>query len=176
MPIKSVGKLIPIKSKLDVGKLIDDLIQTMGEPFVDGSKVIMYARQGAGLPKLPEVIAEIEGITELKAIHLMVNILPVGVTVPVHRDFLPDYNGFRWPIFERWHLPLDTNPQCWIEYSGHRYHQQLMEWDGPIPYWIPHQIGNYGETNRTHLIVDLEPTNLRLRELIERFGDYDDRH
>lgn len=94
---------------------------------------------------------EIKRILGLEPIFITLNILPAGVTVPVHTDTL--VGGRK----NRWHLPLITNPDCffWDEINGQR-HLPYGFWSGPIPHWINHNVWNHGVTERIHLVVDLQ--------------------
>lgn len=96
-----------------------------------------------------EAIAEIEKKIGYEAIYMMLNILPPGITVPVHTDTLPV------PV-QRWHLPLQTNDQAY-------FWDELLHWRHLEPgYWhriFPerrHTICNYGNQERIHLVVDLK--------------------
>lgn len=131
----------------------------------DGSGVLMSFPQSGGVPRdfiektpLWFAVQEIYNILnrgtnygKSRVLHVMVNTLPPGCVCPVHTDTVL-YN----PI--RVHLPLVTNPDCffWDEIN----HFTIMEagyWYGPVLYGKNHTIGNFGDTNRIHLIADLEP-------------------
>jgi hypothetical protein len=141
--------------------------------WIDGSGAEMAVVPNGGLPNevlaLPTVrraIHEIEAYRALSVLHVMVNKLKPGVTVPVHRDFLLPTRLQPWkrPTLERWHLPVATNGGCffWDEDNGSK-HMPLGFWTGPVPYWLRHSVRNEGFTERVHLVVDLD-THIRVGE------------
>jgi len=104
--------------------------------------------------------AEIEELTGLKVLFVMVNILPPGVIVPVHRDWL-DPNIVGRKVVPRYHLPVLTNNQCrwWDDSMDNPGDGLIMEagyWWGPVPYWRHHQVWNCGIIKRVHIVVDLD--------------------
>lgn len=124
----------------------------------DDSKVLMANRQSGGIPEhlrkmFEKEIKEIESLTGKKAIHIMLNILPARgehdlTLVPMHTDTVignPD----------RYHLPLKTSEHCffWDEVNGFQF-MKVGQWY-KVDYRLRHTIGNFGTTERTHLIVDL---------------------
>lgn len=133
---------------------------------LDGSGAEMAFPPNGGLPlwlsdspPLAKALEEIERITGLSALHVMVNRLKPGVVVPVHRDFLlpTPLQQRNHPTIERWHLPVVTNNEClwWGEDTG-TIHFPKGEWMGFLPYWKKHQVWNAGQTERVHLVVDLD--------------------
>lgn len=86
--------------------------------------------------------------------HVMVNTLPPGTSSGIHVD--PSPEGIH---FQRWHLPLETNPQAkfWQEGMEKPEHLEFGWWHGPVEYWKRHIVRNDGEQSRTHLIVDVLP-------------------
>jgi len=142
-------------SKVDLKKF---LVEVLALPYTeDGSKILMAFPQSGGLPKLGQncptllaAIAEIEGITKKKAVHLMVNKVPPGVMCPVHTDkVIADPN--------RYHLPLNaTVHSFWWDEKGGVTVMENGNWYGPMPFSGNHTVGNYGSMERVHLIVDTE--------------------
>jgi hypothetical protein len=121
---------------------------------VDDGNVHMAYVQGTSLDKITldpyvrKAIEEIEGISGLKAISLMVNTLDPKMESPIHTD--PG-------TFTRYHLPLLTNERTiWMDEQSGVTEMKQGFWYGPVPYTVPHRVGNYGETPRIHLIVDLQ--------------------
>lgn len=97
----------------------------------------------------PEVIQEIEGILEKKALYIMVNNVPPGLIVPVHVDTLPV------PV-QRWHLPVQTNEFAYFwDMQNHWRHLPLMQWT-QVFHEGPHTVVNFGPEPRIHIVVDLE--------------------
>lgn len=151
-----------IKTELDLDKL---RLECKKLSFsLDGSGAEMFCVQSQRVPNnYPEIlkaVGEISGLRKLDPLYLMVNRLKPGVIVPVHRDFLVSagkQKNAKYPTFERWHLPVQTNEDCgfWDEENGHKI-MKLGFWWGPVPYWKFHQVWNKGEYERIHLIVDLD--------------------
>lgn len=107
-----------------------------------------------------DVIAEISGKTGLTPLHLMVNILPPGLRVPEHRDWLaPSPLQGDKPCLARWHLALDDGV-WWDSLNGSMIFLPGY-WYGPMPYWKYHSVSNESVTPRTNIIVDLD-TEVRL--------------
>lgn len=165
-------------------KLIDEVKKASKESKLDDSGMWMSSKQGSMLPDLKEypeirrIIGELEEMTLQPAKHLMINTLPAGIIVPIHRDFLPgrcQVTRRKWPILSRWHFPVISNSKCWFwdERSG-KHGMGLGDWFGPIGYWKPHQVANEGDCERVHLIVDLAINEEVLNELIAQFGDYEE--
>lgn len=134
--------------------------------WLDGSGAEMAVAPNGGLPHevvqhppIVKSLEEIERITGLSVLHVMVNRLKPGVVVPVHRDFLrpTPLQQRNHPTIERWHLPVVTNNEClwWGEDTGF-VHFPKGEWMGPVPYWRKHQVLNQGDFERIHLVVDLD--------------------
>lgn len=142
------------KSQLDIPKLWERIFRGWTKVWIkDGSGVMMSNAQSTLNPILYDLtepaILEIEDYLGLKAKYLMVNILPAGVVVGVHTDTLINNS------VTRWHLPLVTNPEAWLweEQIGFR-HIPLGEWES-VDFKKRHTIGNFGQVDRVHLIVDL---------------------
>jgi len=123
----------------------------------DGSKAMMCNGQIDGLDKFKPYRHIMSAVNEIalaksgKPVGLMINKLGPGVTVPVHTDNVPGRP-------KRWHLPLLTNPFSWWWDASikDREYFELGVWTGPVPYWTKHQVGNDGDTERIHLVVDLQ--------------------
>ncbi len=133
--------------------------------WVDGSGALMSIGQGkglppeiAGMPNIKMAIEEISQIRNQRPLNLMINKLPAATGAPKHRDFIPPttYQGGN-PTVERWHLPIVTDDKCfwWDELNGEIFMESKYWW-GPVPYWVLHTIYNHGQTERVHLIVDLD--------------------
>lgn len=161
-------------SVVDFASLIEDVRKLSF--WIDGSGAEMAVVPNGGLPRcLTELrtvmtaIEEIESLTHLKVLHVMVNRLLPGVDVPVHRDFLlaTPLQSRNHPTIERWHLPVVTNAdaQWWDEDFGF-YFMEPGFWYGPVPYWRRHKVYNKGHTERIHLVVDLDTG--------EHIGEYSD--
>lgn len=150
-----------MQSKLSMTQLLNDIKKY--QFWEDGSKILMCRSQNTGL--LPDLtyqfqllILEIEYNCSLlykkilKAKHMMVNRLPPGISVPIHTDPFPEGKKY-----VRFHLPIQTNPKAlfWDMSKGHR-HFQLGVWSGPVEHWKDHSVCNLGETERIHIVVDLE--------------------
>ena len=122
----------------------------------DGTQVLMGNGQSGGIPAFWEelcqdAIREIASVTWSQPVHLMVNRLPPGVITPVHIDPVAQNPPMRY------HLPLVTNNGCffWDEKRGFLMFG-LGYWHR-VDYKIKHAVGNIGEYERVHLIVDLQP-------------------
>ena len=137
---------------------IDDLLaETKKLPFFrDGAGIDMAYPSDYGFPtwlkKVPTIqlaIAEIEQLTGGSAVHLMLNRLKPGDYVHPHVD--------QMDVGERWHLVLSTNPDAkwWDEVENKEVHLEQGFWWGPVNYRAMHSVWNYGETERTHLVVDV---------------------
>lgn len=143
-----------MQTRLDLGEL-EDSIKYL--PFwEDGSRMLMMNAPCEGIPKhLPSqihrAILEIQFLTGLTPVHMMINKLPPCITVGVHTDTLTNNEKM-----SRWHLPIKTNEQAffWDEEEGQK-HFPLGVWSGPVKYWIPHSVYNLGDEERIHLVVDL---------------------
>lgn len=119
--------------------------------ITDSTGVLMYQSQSMGIiPGFEKYAAEIENFTGLKAVYMMINCIPPGIEVGTHTDTLVGGQ------FQRYHIALETNAECYLELEEEAIHVKLHEWCGPISYWLPHRVGNRGTTERTHLIVDLK--------------------
>jgi len=124
---------------------------------VDGTKILMAFRQGqtsslVGLPvALRCAVEEIEGHRSTKALAIMVNIVAPTVHSGIHVDPYP--GGRR---IERWHLPIKTNHGAWVWFGDEYRWWNTKMWHGPLKYWEPHSVGNDGDQDRVHLVVDLD--------------------
>lgn len=109
---------------------------------------------------LIEALDELAWIREQKVLWVMINKLPPDTIVPVHTDtLLPTQQG-KLPRLERWHLPIVTNPDCYFWDEHHKWtHFALGSWWGPVPYWLNHSVENTGQTERIHVVVDLDTPN-----------------
>lgn len=121
----------------------------------DGGNGIMMAYRQSELhdlpPKLAEAVHEIETLRKKTARFVQVNSIPPGVSAGKHTDTLRcDYR------LERWHFVISTNKEAWFEDSSGRFHMDQGCWYGPVAYWDTHDVGNDGNTERVHLVVDLE--------------------
>jgi hypothetical protein len=105
-----------------------------------------------------DVAEEISKLRGLKAVSLMINWLHPGLEIVKHIDHVePTTLQPNDPHIERWHLPVITNPGCyWWDANGGEVHQPEMIWFGPVKYWELHAVGNRGEGNRIHIVVDLD--------------------
>lgn len=156
--------MIQIASYCDVQKLFEEVSQL--PTTKDGSEALMAFPPSGGIPEVlhncPEIqraLKEIAASRRLNPLHVMMNILPPHVRVPIHRDFLNDspLQG-RYPRLERWHLPIKVNPPgswWWDELWGGRLLTTGF-WFGPMPYWKKHYVENHGDQARYHLVVDLD--------------------
>jgi hypothetical protein len=134
--------------------------------YLDGSGAAMVFGPNRGIPDVhPLINAAVREIAEARGyepLHLMINELPPGVVVPKHRDWLlPTTTQPSRPCVERWHLPVQTNPDAmfWDEDRGLQ-HAPLGVWFGPVPYWILHTVWNLGTTPRVHIVVDLDTPSI----------------
>jgi hypothetical protein len=147
--------LIKIKSELNLIKVLEKIEKLTF--YEDGSLCYMIKKEAGLVKGFEEIYDEIFKFRNQKPINLMINKLPPGITVPVHRDFLPPTRQGEHPVLERWHLVLKTNDKSffWGETTGNR-HLEYGYWWGPIPYWKNHNIYNNGEADRIHIVVDLD--------------------
>ena len=165
-----------MESKLNVTGLYE-AVRKIKKWKKDDSGVLMASMPSQGvdwLKNLPELTAAVHEIATLRgcvALNAMINIIPPGIKVPVHRDYLVPYLGNKYPILERWHLPILTNDLAtwWDEHQatvdvkvaegvtkqGVEQHMPVGVWAGPVKYWIQHTVKNLGKTERIHLVVDL---------------------
>lgn len=119
----------------------------------DGSGIYMAELQGV-IPKwiknhpLWNAVLEIQDLSGGVAQAVMVNKLEPKTHVPVHVD---EATGWR-----RFHLPLQTNEFAWWwdETNGEVFMEPGF-WYGPVDVTKPHKVGNYGNTDRIHLVVDV---------------------
>lgn len=80
----------------------------------------------------------------------MLVMLAPGGNIPVHRDLPLAAESVRY------HLVLTTNPRCWNYHDGG--FQQLEEGGVyTVDMTAEHASINWGETQRTHLVVDVLP-------------------
>lgn len=164
-PGQADGLVRSLKSEMDLSTLLI-IIPTLPK-IRDDSGVIMTYLQSGGIPSgliahapFAKVIAEIERLRKAVAVNVMINIIPPGITVPPHQDWLTPINGKKHPIVERWHLPLATNEAAvWWDSrmpEGKTVNMPLGIWCGPVPYWKLHKVSNLGLSRRIHLVVDLD--------------------
>jgi hypothetical protein len=101
-------------------------------------------------PLIRAAIAEIEGLVGGRASHIMLNRLRAGDVVNPHVDAMD--------LGERWHLPIRTNPQSiwWDETDEVDRYMQPGFWWGPVPYKRLHAVWNHGDSDRIHLVVDVQ--------------------
>ncbi len=154
-----------LESKLPLIALAFEVEQCKDDFWRDGSGALMLIRPCHGVPEwlkqkctwLYAAILEIGALRNQPILHAMINKLPPGVIVPNHTDTLAPTRQGQRPFLERWHLPIATNDGCffWDLRNGH-HHMALGSWHGPVPYWIEHAVENTGETERIHLVVDLD--------------------
>lgn len=79
---------------------------------------------------------------------MLIRLKPQG-NITLHTDI-----GAYAEATERYHLPVITNPDAWLEVDGARYHMT----EGVLYFFEkhrPHCGGNDGETGRIHLVVDV---------------------
>ena len=154
--------MLLVPSKVDCGIILIEALQL--ETWLDGSGTLMTITQSGGIPKflgqgVRAAIKEIEDLRHLRALHVMINRQPAGVTLPKHRDYLkptPLQKGSDIRI-ERWHLPVQTNEDVsWWDESEGSFHMAPGYWYGPICFWKKHSVANLGTQERVHLIVDLD--------------------
>lgn len=154
------------KSRVDLAAFVQFANDSLSWT-IDDSGVRMAVGPSGGLPfhlhnnpLVKQAIAEIEGLRDAKVVNIMINDIPAGTVVPVHRDFLLPINGIKLPIVERWHLPVSTNDLAvwWDEtmLPGTTEKMALGVWHGPVKYWKNHNVSNHGTTPRMHLVVDLD--------------------
>lgn len=116
----------------------------------DSGVQMVYEAANEDLGLFYDVAGEISLRLQKRALYLMVNILPPGIVVPVHTDTLPQ------PV-QRWHLPIQTNRHAyfWDEVDG-VWHMEHRAWVRIFPE-RRHTIFNFGNEDRIHIVVDLEP-------------------
>lgn len=141
------------KSDLDLDPLVE-AVRAL-DYWHDASGIDMTHTQGGGIPKwaaasgpIARAVDEIRSITGKRPVSVMVNRLEPGASVGAHID--QEDHG------DRWHLPIVTNSEAfwWDDNGGFAFLQEGV-WYGPVPYRIPHRVGNPGDTERIHLVVDL---------------------
>lgn len=57
----------------------------------------------------------------------------------------------------RIHIPLETNPDAWIEVEGTRYHLPADGSGYLVNTSLYHRVGNHGESDRTHFVAMIYP-------------------
>lgn len=154
--------MLLVPSKVDCGIILHEALQL--KTTLDGTGTLMTVTQSGGIPAFLQAgvraaIREIEQLRNLRALHVMINRQPAGVTLPKHRDYLKPtpLQNFTDPHIERWHLPVQTNENVlwWDEVEGDFY-MAPGYWYGPICFWKKHSVANLGAQERIHLIVDLD--------------------
>jgi hypothetical protein len=102
-------------------------------------------------PSFREAVATVSRLAGGRAARAMiVKLKPSGRIAP-HID-----EGTYAAATQRYHLPIATNPQAWLESGGERLHLPagtLWRFDKHAL----HRGGNDGATDRLHLIVDTLP-------------------
>jgi hypothetical protein len=99
-----------------------------------------------------------------RTIHqVMINKLAAHSALEMHRDGPP--------AKMRWHLPITTNALVeWYDEIDGWLHMDLGIWHGPVSYCNKlHSMTNDGETERIHLILDLDMSE-EATELYERLN------
>lgn len=139
---------------LNPSKLLDVLKDVKFK--VDGTGILMANGQWRGVPAwimnhIDPYVQQLSGqIGPRTLCHVMVNTIVPGGGAPLHVDPTPD--GVR---FERWHLPLVTNPDAELYVDGEWQHLIYGWWHGPVEYWKEHAVRNRGKLHRTHLVIDV---------------------
>lgn len=141
--------MIKIKSKL--------IIANYSFNWFDGGDDIKMAYYQSTAPPsdLPKeyksALLEISQKRNLLVRFCLVNVIPPGKVAKLHTDTLSTNERL-----ERWHLPIQTNKDAfyWDRTNGF-VNMELGFWHGPIEYWNKHTAGNFGESERVHLVVDL---------------------
>lgn len=102
-------------------------------------------------PEYKAALLEISQKRNLLVRYFMVNVIPAGKVAKIHTDTLATPERL-----ERWHLPIATNKDAfyWSTATGF-VNMELGFWHGPVEYWNKHTAGNFGESDRVHLVVDL---------------------
>lgn len=123
----------------------------------DGTGAMMAFGQ-FNRPKLPRHLQT--AVDEIRArfdhadyLAVMVNILPPGLHLPLHRDPMPNWYPYGGRV-QRWHLCIQGE-NSWLEEGSERVFMPDGCWYGPLHYWNEHRAGNDGKVDRVHLIVDL---------------------
>lgn len=84
--------------------------------------------------------------------------LPAGAKIGRHKD--RNYNGNRFNLCRRLHIPITTNESCIFEIDG----EEMNIKEGEI--WEisnvnkMHSVRNDGETDRVHLLIDFAPIDV----------------
>lgn len=156
-----------MKTKVDLVGLAKEIREL--DYIVDGSKALMAFNPCTKtkdifeesteneFPLLKLIILEICEYCKAEALYIMINIIPPGVIVPTHTDTLKSHSEFGdRPKLQRYHLPITTNDKCyWYDLITGKIQMEAGIWYGPVPYWVEHNVENLGETERIHLVVDL---------------------
>lgn len=119
----------------------------------DGTGILMANEQSGGLPEplaglCAVALQEIQYMSKMQPVHIMINRLLPGQVVPIHVDPVAGK-----PL--RWHLPLITDVRhCyfWDAEGGFQFFETGFWWS--VDYTISHSIANFGANERVHLIVD----------------------
>jgi hypothetical protein len=96
-----------------------------------------------------EAVEEIAGIAGKNPARAMVINLKPGGKITRHRD-----EGAYAEATERYHLPVITNPDAWLEVGDQRMHMEAGTFYRFAKH-VEHEGANQGETDRIHLVVDL---------------------
>lgn len=150
-------------TQLPLDKLALEISQ-IDDFWRDDSGAYMAIRPCHGVPDwlskcfwIMEALREIANLRKQEVLHVMINKLPPNVIVPNHTDTLtPTRQGER-PRVERWHLPITSNEGCFFWDDNFGFTRMLLgSWWGPVPYWLEHAVENTGQTERVHIVVDLD--------------------
>lgn len=115
---------------------------------LDSSGVWMaYPQSGGIAPGFEEIVEAGERLVGARALNLMVNKIPPGIIVPVHRDWTTS------GIVARYHYPLDDGV-IWEE--GHYGIMRAGKWYGPVRYWKRHAVANLSDRDRINIVIDFD--------------------
>jgi len=135
---------------------------------VDDGKVEMMVPQGTGIPKAvrdnPTVDYMLDELCTLldvpieRAINIMINRLPAMTQIPIHQDWIPPTPMQKKdPRIGRYHLVVIAEaPSVWWDKDSGHVRMQQGYWYGPVPYWNKHQVTNSSDSERVHVIVDID--------------------
>jgi hypothetical protein len=84
--------------------------------------------------------------------------LPSGCKIARHRD--ANYNGDRFNLCRRIHIPIITNEECIFEIAGEEMHMKSGEiWEISNVNKM-HSVKNGGKTDRIHFLIDYAPVDV----------------
>jgi aspartyl/asparaginyl beta-hydroxylase (cupin superfamily) len=113
---------------------------------LDGTGMLMGYSQGVPIENTTIGVRTLLG---MKIKYAMVNVLPPGIVIPVHTDYVYGERNLRV------HYVVKTNPRCeFWDSSGWRH--QEKGYLHVVKYWEPHAVRNLGYEERIHLVFDLE--------------------